>query len=173
MNAIVVYESIFGNTHDVARAIAVGLGVAEVLSTHEAAGHPGKPDLVVVGGPTHIHGMATERSRRAAVESAKGQTEPGATDDPDLRDWLKGLAPGDGAPAAAFDTRAHGQPLLTGAASHGIARRLRRHGYDVLATASFVVTATEGPLAEDELDRAREWGAELATLVSSAAAGQN
>ena len=87
---------------------------------------------------------------------------PGAADGPGLRDWLADLPQVANAQAAAFDTRAHGSPLLTGAASHGIARRLRRHGYTLLETESFVVNGTEGPLAEGELERAREWGGRLA-----------
>jgi hypothetical protein len=52
--------------------------------------------------------------------------------------------------------------MLTGSASHGIARRLRHHGYRVIGVESFVVDGAEGPLAEGELDRAREWAAGLA-----------
>jgi hypothetical protein len=43
-----------------------------------------------------------------------------------------------------------------------IARRLRRLGIDVIATESFLVKDTEGPLEAGELERARAWGAELA-----------
>ena len=86
------------------------------------------------------------------------------------RDWLRDL-PQRPRQAAAFDTRVHGSPLLTGSASHGIGRRLQRHGYNVVGTESFVVTGTEGPLAEGELDRARAWGAELAQALPRSVGG--
>jgi hypothetical protein len=66
-----------------------------------------------------------------------------------------------GTAAAAFDTRADKSPWLTGAASRGIAKRLRRRGYEVLSTESFLVEDSEGPLVEGELERARAWGADL------------
>jgi hypothetical protein len=57
---------------------------------------------------------------------------------------------------------------LTGSAAGGIARRLRRRGYDVVGSQSYLVEDAEGPLEDGELQRGREWGAELAK--SSAAA---
>jgi hypothetical protein len=169
MGAIVVYESMYGNTREVAEAIASGLGDARVVPVHEAVSSVGKADLLVVGGPTHIHGLTSKRSRSAAVENARGSLEPDAADEPGLRDWLAGLPRVANAQAAAFDTRAHGSPVLTGAASHGIARRLRRHGYSVLEIESFVVAGTEGPLAEGELQRAGAWGAKLASALPASA----
>ena len=158
MNAIVIYESVYGNTRDVAAAIAAGLGGVPVLSIEQAQTYDSDPDLIVVGGPTHIHGVTTKRSRRAAVNSALTPVEPSASDGPGVRDWLHDLEPVDGLRAAAFDTRAHGHQLVTGAASRGIARRLRHHGYDVIDTASFLVADTAGPLEEGELERARSLG---------------
>lgn len=61
-------------------------------------------------------------------------------------------------------------PWFTGVASRGIAKRRRRLGYDVVGSASFLVEDSEGPLAEGELDRAREWGRKLAGLVPAGAA---
>jgi len=167
MSALVVYESMYGNTREVAEAIASGIGDAEVLSVQEAAGHVGRPELLVVGGPTHVHGLTSRRSRAVAVESARDGLLPASTEEPGLREWLGDLPRDDHARAAAFDTRAHGSPLITGAASHGIARRLRHHGYDVIGNESFVVADTEGPLAEGELARARAWGAALASSPRS------
>jgi hypothetical protein len=89
-----------------------------------------------------------------------------ASEGPGIRDWLHDVKRGDGRRAAAFDTRAHGNVVFTGAASRGIARRLRRHGYDVIDTASFLVADTEGPLVEGELDRARAWGAKLGDTMA-------
>lgn len=166
MNAIVVYESIYGNTRAVAEAVAEGLGGAPVLSVHEAADHHDQVDLLVVGGPTHMHGIATNRSRRAAAETPpKGEdthVEASATEEPGMRSWLGHLSPSIARRAAAFDTRLDNSPLLTGSAARGIARRLRQHGFDVSATESFLVAGSEGPLKAGEVGRARAWGATLA-----------
>jgi hypothetical protein len=59
-------------------------------------------------------------------------------------------------------------PAVTGAAARGIARRLRRRGYQVVGDESFLVEDAEGPLADGELERARAWGAELAGLLAPA-----
>jgi flavodoxin len=165
MTALIVYESLYGNTREVAEAIAAGLGDARVVSVQDAISHATKPDLLVVGGPTHIHGLSSRRSRTAGAQSAHGDLELGAGDGPGLRDWLADLPRVANVQAAAFDTRAHGPQALTGSASHGIARRLRRHGYRVLETESFLVEGSEGPLADGELERARAWGEQLAAAV--------
>ena len=173
MDAIVVYESIYGNTRAVAEAIAEGMGGVPALPIHEAAARDKTLDLLVVGGPTHMHGLATKRSRQVAAEAAEedgaSHVEPGVTDEPGLRSWLRDLVPSAAHHAAAFDTRLDKSPWMTGTAAHGIARRLRRRGFDVIATESFLVEDTEGPLEEGELDRARKWGADLARSLPSAA----
>jgi flavodoxin len=165
MSALVVYESLYGNTREVAEAIASGLGDARVVSVHEALSHATKADLLVVGGPTHVHGLSSKRSRAAGVENTHGALESGTEDDPGLRDWLADLPRVVNARAAAFDTRAHGPRLLTGSAARGIARRLRHHGYQVIETESFLVDGSEGPLADGEPERARAWGERLAEVL--------
>jgi len=171
MNAIVICESIYGNTRAVAEAIAEGLGDARVASPAELSPDATEADLLVVGGPTHVHSMASARTRRAAVQAAReGSTATAATADPALRDWLAELTPSHHAYAAAFDTRLDRPEWLTGAASHGIAKRLRRHGYKVLDTSSFLVAAGEGPLVDGELERARRWGADLAATLPATVA---
>lgn len=175
MGAIVVYESVYGNTREVAEAIAEGLGVARVLPVHEAPDHVQGYELVVVGGPTHMHGMATRSSRQAAVEALHEdgnahRIESDATQEPGLRAWLRDLPKGAGIRAASFDTRVDKSPWLTGAASRGIAKRLRHRGYEVVDCESFLVEESEGPIAAGELDRAREWGRKLASLLPVGAA---
>lgn len=171
MDALVAYESIYGNTRAVAEAVAEGLGGVAVLPVHEAAGRQGTLDLLVVGGPTHAHGLATARSRHVALDTAHkdgaSHVDPDAAAEPGLRSWLGELSPSFTHHAAAFDTRGDGPRALTGAASRGIARRLRRHGIDVVSVESFRVKGSEGPLAAGELDRARAWGAELARSASA------
>ena len=170
MDAIVVYESVYGNTREIAEAIADGVGAVAVLPVHEAHGRPGTPDLLIVGGPTHMHGLATKRSRHVAVttaqEDGRGHLEAGATIEPGLRRWLGDLSPAAAHHAAAFDTRLDKSPLISGAAAHGIARRLRRLGIDVVGAESFLVEDTEGPPKAGELERARAWGAQLARSLA-------
>ena len=152
MRATVICESSFGNTRAIAEAIAQTLD-AEVLS-------PGDPieleevDLLVVGAPTHVHGIPGERSRKAAVDQ-------GGSDGPGVRDWLDDLPHGQGR-VAAFDTRFDKPAFLTGSAAKGIAKRLRLHGFELVAEPeSFFVLGTEGPLKDGELERAAEWGVAL------------
>ena len=105
-----------------------------------------------------MHGLATTMSRKQAAQAGEEEAifvEPGAADGPGLRKWLSQRS-GRGQPAAAFDTRLDRSPVPTGAAARGIAKRLRRCGYEVIADPeSFFVEDSEGPLAEGELDRAR------------------
>jgi hypothetical protein len=175
MKAVVAYESIYGNTRQIAEAIAAGLeplGEVEVVSVnHGEAGAGETADALIVGGPTHMHGLASSMSRKQAAQAAEEEedvsVEPGAAEGPGLRKWLSERS-GDGKPAAAFDTRLDRSPILTGAAARGIAKRLRRRGYDLIADPeSFLVEDSEGPLADGELDRARAWGESLVESLSA------
>ena len=168
MRALVVYESIYGNTRQVAEAIADGLRAGsgadvELVSVSAAAGTAGF-DLVVAGGPTHMHGLSSSLSRKMAVKAAEDEdapVEPGAAEGPGLRSWLSELH-ADGTRAAAFDTRADASPALTGMAARGIAKRLRHRGFELADDPqSYLVTDSEGPLADGELERARAWGSAL------------
>jgi Flavodoxin len=173
MRAVVVYESMFGNTREVAEAIGAGLeehmDVAVLPVSAAGADVLQDAQLLVVGGPTHMHGLSTALSRRAAMAGAHedGHTEldPDAGEEPGLRAWLAALLRSDGA-AATFDTRLDRSGLLTGAAARGIARRLRRHGYTIVAEPqSYFVAESEGPLADGETARAHAWGAALAACI--------
>lgn len=173
MTMLVVYESVFGNTRQIAEAIADGLGADTQAVAVQQAQADESLALLVVGGPTHMHGLTTRRSRQLATEGAREDRqehhlEALADAEPGLRTWLADLPTGAGRVAAAFDTRAGGPGWLTGAASHGIARRLRLRGYDVIADESFLVAESEGPLAAGELERARAWGTQLAAALPQA-----
>ena len=80
MRALIVYESIYGNTHAVASHIADGLRShfeVEVVPAEEATRDLVLAvDLLIVGGPTHVHGMSSERSRRRPHERRSPSREP-------------------------------------------------------------------------------------------------
>ena len=169
MHVLVVYESVYGNTHAIADAVAAGArergADAAVRHVSAAPATPPGVDLLIVGGPTHMHGLTSGLSRRLAADAAKEDghpLDPAAAEGPGLRAWLRELGDGSVARAAAFDTRADKAAGLTGSAARGIARRLRRQGWKVVSRESFLVDDSEGPLADGELERARAWGAQLA-----------
>src|SRR4029450_11746170 len=105
MRAVVVYESMFGNTEQIARAVAAGIG--ETVDVHLTEGaeatDPG-PDvaLIVAGGPTHAFSMSRENTRADAISKGapKGERESG------LREWMAALPSGEHAEKiATFDTK--------------------------------------------------------------------
>ena len=177
MRALIVYESRFGNTHAVAAHIADGIRtVAEttLVPVHEATREQvADADLLVVGGPTHVHGMSSERSRAGAAEMAAKdddlELDPDAPGD-GLRDWFRTLADdaGSGRLAAAFDTRVHASTLITGQASGGIAKRLRAHGFDLVVDRESFFVDKSTHLEPGEDDRATEWGRNLAQVAQTA-----
>ncbi|GGO78394.1 flavodoxin family protein [Nonomuraea cavernae] len=163
MYALIVYESMYGNTGQVAQAVAEGLARAMRTEVVEVAAAPVSPPeevaLLVVGGPTHAFSMSRESTRRSAAEQAR---EPLVSQGPGIREWLAALRVARGTPVAAFDTRV-AKPHLPGSAARAAAKRLRRLGLRLVAPAqSFFVTDSRGPLADGELDRARRWGETLA-----------
>lgn len=169
MRSIVVYESMFGNTHEVAERIAANLeelGEVRVTATKKITpAEVGDVQLLIVGGPTHLHGMTSKASRKSAAQTAEEDPTIDLDDEfggPGLRGWIKDLPDGDGRFCAAFDTRAHKPEILTGSAARGIARRLRHHGYaELLEHESFTLDGN-GPMTEAELQRAHDWGRALA-----------
>jgi hypothetical protein len=169
MRALVIYESMFGNTRDIAFAIGEGLAEQCLVEVVEvgAAGHEIDPqiDLLVVGGPTHVFGLSRPSTRKDA-EAKRGSTPVSAG--LGIREWFEeaGRADAD-VHAAAFDTKI--DKHVPGAAANGVARRLRRLGYRIaLEGESFHVTDVAGPLAAGELDRARAWGELLGVTVRHA-----
>lgn len=167
MQAMVVFESMFGNTEALARAIADGIATRAsvvVLPVGEA------PDVVsseigllVVGGPTHAFSLSRRETRSSAVEQGAA---PVTSVDEGLREWLGRVSVARTTAVAAFDTRvlkAH----VPGSAARAALRRLRRQHLTPIAPAtSFAVAGTRGPLEAAEVDRAWAWGESIAALAT-------
>ena len=141
MRILVVYDSAFGNTGRIARAIGeVAGGFGEAVVANPQAVEPlasQRADMLFVGAPTQLHRMS----------------EP-------MRAFLKALPRGvlGGVPAAAFDTRLLRSRWLTGSAASGVGRELRRLGCRlVVPPESFFVLGREGPLEPGEEERAHRW----------------
>lgn len=171
MKALVVYESIFGNTRAIAEAIGAGLRSAAgaTVEVVEVGGAPSGDgyDLVVVGGPIHAWGMSSRMTRTGAADEARASHVEPVSTGIGVREWLERLAPVTGEhAAAAFDTRMDSRWFPVGSAAKGEARALAGAGYHVVAAPEhFVVEGKQGPLLPGELDRARAWGATLAGTV--------
>jgi hypothetical protein len=175
MRALLVYESMFGNNRAIAEAIAEGLApqvtvdLAEV--GHAPAAVPDDVDLLIVGGPNHAFGMSRPNTREQAAQEADA---PLVSTGIGLREWLAALPPAPRTiPFAAFDSRVDKRVIRSVDRTAGsIAKRLRRQGLRSLADVeSFYVEDMKGPLVPGELDRARAWGAALATRATAAPVG--
>ena len=174
MKVLVIYESMSGNTAAMGEEVAAslrshGLEVdSGPLSGFELPGIA-EADLLVVGAPTHAHGMSSKATRKAAAEDERNPSPEGAAG-PGMREWLNGLPMGSGRLAASFDTRFDKPRAFTGSAAKGIAKRLERHGYHLIAEPeSFFVTG-DHRLEDGQTDRATRWGATLAQRASTGAA---
>jgi hypothetical protein len=167
----------FGNTRTVAEHIAAGLGPtmqATVVRVAEATPEMvAAADLVVVGGPTHAHSMSRKTTRHGAADVAAKQPElelePGY-EDLGVREWLQELTSDHPRSAAAFDTRIDMAPALTGRASKGVARRLRKLGFTLVDRPQSFLVDKHSHLLDGEAGRAEAWGAALADRMSSLAA---
>ncbi len=169
MKIAVIFESLFGNTQAVAEAIAEGLRDGGDVSLHSTLDEVevADVDLIVLGGPTHIHGMSRPSSRHG--DDTHGATLPGAEEGPGIREVIKSLPAGDRQPVATFDTRLDKPAWLTGSAASVAGKRLERRGYRLIAAPeSFIVEDTDGPLRAGELDHARMWGKTLLDRMSDA-----
>ncbi|UOE43687.1 flavodoxin family protein [Agromyces larvae] len=160
MRALIVVESIWGNTEAIAVAIGAGMGPgADVVRIDRAPTEfAADLDLLVVGGPTHAFSMSRADTRKAARDQ-------GASKVPRLgiREWIGKLGtPPRGTRVATFDTRSV-DPRLPGSAAKKAMKRLVKLGFEPLAAAeSFGVYGYSGPLEEGEIARAEQWGRTLA-----------
>jgi len=142
MKALIVYDSVYGNTEQIARAIADGMtpsAEVEVLRAGEAnPSELASVDLLIVGSPVH-----------------------GGRPTPTVQDFLSRIAQQSlkDIKVAAFDTRATSKfAKIFGNAAGRMAGQLTKKGGDLVVPAEgFFVTGTKGPLKEGELERAANW----------------
>jgi hypothetical protein len=177
MKALVIYESMFGSTRKIAESISAGLAgdsTVAIASVRDAdARSVDLADLIVLGAPTHVHGLSMPATRAVAGAMAK---DPGRHLELDehamdigMREWLESIPPSTTL-YAAFDTRRNMPRILTGAASVTIAKVLGRRGLrPIVRRASFLVEDDES-LKSGELERARAWGERIGRLAAAAAA---
>jgi hypothetical protein len=164
MKAVVVYESHWGNTELVARAIAEGIGQeARALTTDEATGPAmAGVELIAAGAPVIAFALPRDGVQRQLAADVKAP-RPADVSHPLLRSWLDGLPAGRGW-GAAFETRVWWS--LRGATGT-IESRLKQAGYRRLARSErFIVSGGYGPLRKGELERAHGWGAALAAALA-------
>jgi hypothetical protein len=174
MKAVVIVESMFGNTLSIADAIRSGMqthcSVSVISVTRVESTDLLDTDVVVVGGPTHIHGISTEVSRQNAAILALDSSSELKLDSnaagSGIREWLQ-LVHKEELPNlyATFDTRVRGLQVITGATSRQINAQLRRLGKDqVLPPMSFLV-GSDHKLIAGKREHAKEWGDHLAQSV--------
>jgi len=145
MKALIVYDSVYGNTEKVARAIADAItpsNEVKVLRAGETnTSELASVDLLIVGSPVH-----------------------GGRPTPRVQDFLNRMAqqPLKGIKVAVFDTRATSKfAKIFGNAAGRIAGQLtKRAGVVIAPPEGFFVTGTKGPLKEGELERAANWAKE-------------
>lgn len=173
MRVVIGYESMYGNTHRIADAIGSGFEATDdVVVAHINAlrAEVARADILVVGAPTHAHGLPRPNSRDAAVQGANSATnrhdlDPAAKEDTGLREWLAGPTGALPRYVAAFDTRFPAPGWLVGHPARRMSRTLARNGAVVVARPeSFFVDKSEH-LRSGELERAREWGRQLRARV--------
>lgn len=175
MKALVVFESLFGNTEQVARAVATGLSRHMQVELREVSEAPRAIndflDLLVVGGPTHAFTMTRPNTREDAIRqgASRGSREIG------IREWLANLHSGPHSElVATFDTKVEKVRHLPGSAAKGAAKVARKRGYPSAGRAeSFYVADVSGPLLEGELDRAQAWGERLGKEAAARAVGKS
>ena len=154
MKVLVAYDSYFGNTESVARAIASALGnlpEVEVRKTGEVQpAHLAGIGWLILGSPT--------RGFRASDATIKllGSIGPGS---------LAGVR------VAVFDTRIPEPRMpgflrlivkVTGYAAEKMAKALTARGAELVGQpGKFYVLDSKGPLMEGELQRAAEWAKSL------------
>jgi hypothetical protein len=171
--AMVVFESMFGNTEHVARAVGIGLaagGVPTLVTevSEAPAEVPASVDLLVLGAPTHAFSLSRPSTRADAVRQGADADRA----DVGMREWLECAyhAGVHDLHVAVFDTRASKVRRLPAAAGPKAARLVKHRGFELVGRPmAFLVEDIGGPLVDGELERAEGWGRLLSTRLGSAA----
>jgi flavodoxin len=147
----IVYDSMFGSTERIARALAEHLAPAIVTKAHVTTTVDlTDVDLLLLGSPTHAGGPSMAMrllTRRIPADLVRGM------------------------PVATFDTRFHEDLKKTGSAAIRMAARMEKKGARLIAPPeSFFVSDMRGPLEEGELERAIAWAAALRMAAAAAKA---
>ena len=163
--ALVVYESMWGNTGRIAEAIARGIGGATVTEVGNASLADVRGlDLLVIGGPTHAFSMTRSTTR----QDAHRQGAPRGDEQRGIRELLAELPADLDVAVATFDTRVAKVRHLPGSAAKAAEKALRgHHRARIVGRESFYVEDSAGPLLPGEVERAEAWGAHLATADTS------
>lgn len=146
MKALIVYDSVYGNTEKIAVALAEALaqqGDVKVLRASEVdLSELSSAGLLIVGCPTH-GGRPTSAMQEFLNKIATSS--------------LRGIS------AAAFDTRASVKwARIFGYAAGRIGNSLKGKGATLVASPEgFIVAGKEGPLKVGELERAKDWAERL------------
>lgn len=153
----IVVESYWGNTAQVAEAIAAGArqtGAQTVVwSAAQAPAQIADVDLLLVGAPTHHLKLPSSSSRRIAARRGIDVDSSG------VREWIAS-ADLSGVPSVfTFDTRVS---LHSGSAAKDAAKKLKRRGAHVEQGEGFFITGDTPVLQAGEIERAKEWGSRLA-----------
>lgn len=172
MKALVIYESIFGNTKEIAHAVAKGLQdefEVEVAEVSEPHSEPEQADLFVIGGPTHVLSMSKDATRAdGRKKSEKEGLEPISMGD-GIRELLERLPEGRHRPlVATYDTSIKKWWLPVGSAAKSASKGLKKKGFEAVINAEqFKVAGMKGPTEPGEIERAEQWGRELANRASA------
>ena len=148
LKALVVYDSMYGNTEKIALSIGGAItGDVRVIHVNEA--NPPELEsvsLLIVGSPTQ--GFRPTKPVQTLIKNLAGET-------------LKDIT------VAAFDTRFAESDVGTalrllikmgGYAAPHIAKELKKKGVNLtVPPEGFIVKGKEGPLKEGELERAAAW----------------
>ena len=170
--ALVVVESMFGNTAAVAAALAQGLAEemdVEVVPAASAAPLEEEVDLVVVGAPTHAFSLSRPITRADAARQGAAPERARIG----MREWLEsayhaGLSD---LHVAVFDTRITKVRRLPAAAGPKAARLAKhRHFEPIGKPVAFLVEDMKGPLLDGELERAETWGRMLSAGIHTTVA---
>ena len=160
MKALVVYESISGNTEAIARAVAERLETSFDVTVADVRTLPavGDADLLIVGAPTHAFSMSRPRPRAEANRHGTvkaGAPRIGIREYLDCSPWLTGVH------AAAFDTKLR-KPSLPGSAARKAYRRLHGLGCQLRSTCCDRQTAKVSHLHSNQqrLTAQTRWGSE-------------